>query len=90
MVLLHVNGGDGGVAEVAMFGRVVSIGLGDSGSGLNLKEKGVAESAGGVDVVLDRMRLCRLDPRVYFGFDVLPDPASGGQVGFCAIVSCTP
>jgi hypothetical protein len=90
LVLVHMNGGDGGVAEVTKFGRVVSIRLGDSGSGLNLKEKGVAESAGGVDVVLDRMRLCRLDPRVYLGLDVLPDPASGGQVGFCAIVSCTP
>ena len=89
LALLHVTGGNGVVAEVAKFERVASIVLGDSGSGLNLKVKGVAESAGGVDVVLDRMRLCRLDPRLYLRLDVLPDPASGGQLGFCAIVSYT-
>jgi hypothetical protein len=67
-----VNGDDGGVANG---GGLVKTRIYDSGFGSNRKEKGVTVSTGGVIVVLDRMRLCRLDPRVDFEWNVLGDPA---------------
>lgn len=88
-MLFHVIGDDGGVLEVANAELLVRTGIDDSGPGSKRKEKGVTNSPGGVVVVLDRMRLCRLDPQVYFEWNVQPDPASGGELESCAIVSWT-
>lgn len=82
-MLFHVNGDDGGVANAGLGVKMID----DSGSGVNRKEKGVTDSAGGVVVVLDRMRLCRLDARVYFEWNVLGGAATGLELEICATVS---
>lgn len=86
-MLFHVNGVDGGVVEVANAELLVKTGTDDSVSRSKRKKKGATNSPGGVVVVLDRMKLRRLDPRVYFEWNVQPDPASGGELEFCAMVS---
>lgn len=66
LTLSHGNGSDGVSSEVAKGELVMSTGIGDSGSGSNVNEKGLTRiSLGGVVVLLDLMRLCRLGPREY-------------------------
>lgn len=66
LTLFHVNGVDGMLFEVAKGELVVRTRMGDSGSGSNLNEKGrTTVWPGDVVVVLDLMRLCRLNPCEY-------------------------
>jgi hypothetical protein len=74
--------------EVAKVELVVRTGISDSGLGSNLKEKGRTTVWLGMGVVvLDLMRLCRLDPCEYLGEFGLQSLAQGCGLELFAVVS---
>jgi hypothetical protein len=76
--------------RIVLKGELVeSTGIGNCGSGSNLKEKGLTiVLPGSAVVVLDLMRLRRLDPQEYLEYFERQGPALGCGVQLFPMVSC--